>query len=116
MEVFNGDIGFVRAIDENAGGLELVMDGRFLFYEWAEAEELLHAWCISTHRSQGSEYPAVVMPLLTQHYMLLQRNLLYTAITRAQRLVVLPGSRRAIGMALRNDQVARRYSGLVPRI
>ncbi len=115
-EVFNRDIGFVRAIDENAGGLELVMDGRFLFYEWAEAEELLHAWCISTHRSQGSEYPAVVMPLLTQHYMLLQRNLLYTAITRAQRLVVLPGSRRAIGMALHNDQVARRYSGLVPRI
>lgn len=115
-DVFNGDIGFIRAIDENAGGFELVMDGRILFYEWAEAEELLHAWCISTHRSQGSEYPVVVMPLLTQHYMMLQRNLLYTAITRARRLVVLPGSRAAIGMALRNNQVAERHSGLVPRI
>ncbi|MCY4022239.1 MAG: ATP-dependent RecD-like DNA helicase [Anaerolineaceae bacterium] len=115
-EVFNGDIGFIHAIDENAGGFEVVMDGRFLFYEWVEAEELLQAWCISTHRSQGSEYPAVVMPLLTQHYMMLQRNLLYTAITRAQRLVVIPGSRAAIGMALRNNQVAERHSGLVPRI
>ena len=115
-EVFNGDIGFIHAIDENAGGLELVMDDRFLFYEWAEAEELLHAWCISTHRSQGSEYPVVVMPLLTQHYMMLQRNLLYTAITRARRLVVLLGTRAAIGMALRNNRVAERHSGLVPRI
>ena len=115
-EVFNGDIGFVRAIDDNAGGLEVLMDGRTLFYEWTEAAELLHAWCISTHRSQGSEYPAVVMPLLTQHYMMLQRNLLYTAITRAQRLVVIPGSRAAIGMATRNNQVAQRHSGLVPRI
>ena len=115
-DVFNGDIGFIHAIDENAGGFEVAMDGRFLFYEWVEAEELLQAWCISTHRSQGSEYPAVVMPLLTQHYMMLQRNLLYTAITRAQRLVVIPGSRAAIGMALRNNQVAERHSGLVPRI
>ena len=115
-EVFNGDIGFIHAVDETAGGFEIVMDDRFLFYEWVEAEELLHAWCISTHRSQGSEYPAVVMPLLTQHYMMLQRNLLYTAITRARRLVVLPGTRAAIGMALRNNQVAERHSGLVPRI
>ncbi len=115
-EVFNGDIGFIHAVDETAGGFEIVMDDRFLFYEWVEAEELLHAWCISTHRSQGSEYQAVVMPLLTQHYMMLQRNLLYTAITRARRLVVLPGTRAAIGMALRNNQVAERHSGLVPRI
>ena len=115
-EVFNGDIGFLRAIDETGGGFELVMDGRTLYYEWAEAEELLHAWCISTHRSQGSEYPVVVMPLLGQHYMMLQRNLLYTAITRARRLVVLLGARAAIATALRNNRVAERHSGLVARI
>jgi exodeoxyribonuclease V alpha subunit len=81
-----------------------------------ETEDLMHAYCISTHRSQGSEYPVVVMPLLTQHYMMLQRNLLYTAITRAKDKVVLVGSRRAIGMAVNNNAVAERFSGLVTRL
>jgi exodeoxyribonuclease V alpha subunit len=76
----------------------------------------MHAYCISTHRSQGSEYPVVVMPLLTQHYMMLQRNLLYTAVTRAKRIVVLVGSRRAVHIAVGNDKVARRYSGLHARL
>jgi exodeoxyribonuclease V alpha subunit len=76
----------------------------------------MHAYCISTHRSQGSEYPVVVMPLLTQHYMMLQRNLLYTAVTRAKQTVVLVGSRRAVHLAVKNNKVALRYTGLLPRL
>src|SRR5690606_13878024 len=75
-EVFNGDIGRIYSIDFEGGGFEVTMDERFISYEWHEVEDLMHAYCISTHRSQGSEYPVVVMPLLTQHYMMLQRNLL----------------------------------------
>jgi exodeoxyribonuclease V alpha subunit len=116
-EVFNGDIGRIQAIDFENGTFEVVIDGRFIDYEWSEAaEDLIHAYCISTHRSQGSEYPIVVMPVLTQHYMMLQRNLLYTAITRAKKTVVLVGSRKAIHMAVQNDRVAQRYSGLPQRL
>ncbi|MAS36989.1 MAG: ATP-dependent RecD-like DNA helicase [Anaerolineaceae bacterium] len=115
-DVFNGDIGRIHAIDFEGGGFEVVVDGRFLYYEWHEAEDLMHAYCISTHRSQGSEYPVVVMPLLTQHYMMLQRNLLYTAITRAKQMVVLVGTRRAVHMAVNNNKVADRFSGLVTRL
>jgi exodeoxyribonuclease V alpha subunit len=81
-----------------------------------ELDELVHAFAISVHKSQGSEFPAVVIPILTSHYMMLQRNLIYTAITRARRLVVLVGQPRAIAMAVRNDQVAARYSGLQQRL
>lgn len=117
LEVFNGDIGRITAIDFDDQLFEVVMDGRYVFYEWQQAQdELMHAYCISTHRSQGSEYPVVVMPLLTQHYMMLQRNLLYTAVTRAKRIVVLVGSRRAVHIAVCNDKVARRYSGLHARL
>jgi exodeoxyribonuclease V alpha subunit len=117
LEVFNGDIGRITAIDFDDQLFEVVMDGRYVFYEWQQAQdELMHAYCISTHRSQGSEYPVVVMPLLTQHYMMLQRNLLYTAVTRAKRIVVLVGSRRAVHIAVGNDKVARRYSGLHARL
>jgi exodeoxyribonuclease V alpha subunit len=117
LEVFNGDIGRITAIDFDDQMFEVVMDGRYVFYEWQQAQdELMHAYCISTHRSQGSEYPVVVMPLLTQHYMMLQRNLLYTAVTRAKKMVVLVGSRRAVHIAVGNDKVARRYSGLQARL
>jgi exodeoxyribonuclease V alpha subunit len=77
---------------------------------------LAHAFCVSVHKSQGSEYPAVVMPMLTQHYMMLQRNLLYTGITRAKKLCVLVGTRKAIAMAVKNATVAARYSGLEARL
>ncbi len=103
-------------IDFDENQLEIVLDGRYVYYDWTEAEELTHAYCISTHRSQGSEYPVVVMPLMTQHYMMLQRNLLYTAVTRARRLVVLVGQPRAIGIAVRNGKVAARYTGLAARL
>ncbi|MEA3338476.1 MAG: ATP-dependent RecD-like DNA helicase [Chloroflexota bacterium] len=115
-DVFNGDIGRVTGIDPVEQTLAVTIDGRPVIYDWGEADELAHAFCISTHKSQGSEYTAIVMPMLTQHYMMLQRNLLYTAITRAKRLVVLVGTRRAIGIAVRNDKVRKRHSGLSVRL
>ena len=85
-------------------------------YEWSELDELVLAYAISIHKSQGSEYPAVVIPLLSQHYVMLQRNLLYTAITRGKRIVVLVGSRRAIAMAVKNNRVRQRYTNLRDRL
>jgi exodeoxyribonuclease V alpha subunit len=81
-------------------------------YDWSEADQLVLAYAISVHKSQGSEFPAVVIPLVTQHYMMLQRNLLYTAVTRARQLCVLVGSRRAIAIAVGNDRVSHRYTAL----
>ena len=112
--VFNGEIGFIDSIGKNT--LQIVFDDRFIDYELSETEDLMHAYCISTHRSQGSEYPVVVMPILTQHYMMLQRNLLYTAITRAKQLVVLVGTRQAVWRAVSNNKVAERHSGLLQRL
>ncbi|MEL6524702.1 MAG: ATP-dependent RecD-like DNA helicase, partial [Chloroflexota bacterium] len=116
-DVFNGDIGFVRGIDDDENTISIWMDGRIVDYQYEDADEqLIHAYCISTHRSQGSEYPVVVMPVMTQHYMMLQRNLLYTAITRAKQMVVLVGTRKAIFVAVENNKVNERYSGLLPRL
>lgn len=115
-EVFNGDIGRVRGIDPVNEVLEVIIDGRIIEYDFQEAEQLTLAYCISTHRSQGSEYPIVVMPILTQHYIMLQRNLLYTAITRARRCVVLVGTRQAIAIAVNNNRVAERFTGLKRRL
>lgn len=111
-EVFNGDIGFLVKMDPLDHSLILDFDGRLVSYDWSEADQLTLAYAVSVHKSQGSEFPAVVIPLVTAHYMMLQRNLLYTAVTRARQLCVLVGSRKAIAMAVRNDQVNRRYSGL----
>jgi exodeoxyribonuclease V alpha subunit len=115
-DVYNGDIGRIDALDPQEQTLLVIFDGRQVEYGWDECDELTHAFCISTHKSQGSEYPVVVMPLLTQHHVMLQRNLLYTAITRARKLVVLVGSIRALTRAVENDQVAERYSGLRARL
>lgn len=115
-DVFNGDIGYVDSLDDDDNALEVVMDGRYIAYDYSEADDLMHAYCISTHRSQGSEYAAVVMPVATQHYIMLQRNLLYTAITRAKQLVVLVGTRRALWIAVKNNKVAQRHSGLLARL
>jgi exodeoxyribonuclease V alpha subunit len=81
-------------------------------YDWSEADQLVLAYAVSVHKSQGSEFPVIVIPLVTQHYLMLQRNLLYTAITRARKLCVLAGSRKAISLAVRNNQVAHRYTAL----
>jgi exodeoxyribonuclease V alpha subunit len=115
-EVYNGDIGRVTGIDPVGQTLTVTIDGRPVVYDWGEADELVHAFAVSVHKSQGSEYTAVVIPMLTQHYLMLQRNLLYTAITRAKRLVVLVGTRRAIGIAVHNDKVRERHSGLSVRL
>ena len=91
-------------------------DGRIVAYERNELDQLVHAYAVSVHKSQGSEYPAVVLPLVTQHYMMLERGLLYTAVTRGKRLVVIVGSRRALALAVKNTDARRRYTWLAERI
>lgn len=115
-EVFNGDIGRISAIDQEDMKLTIDFDSRPVYYDFTEASDLLHAYAISVHRAQGSEYPVVVMPIITQHYVMLQRNLFYTAITRAKEKVVLIGSLKAISIAVRSDKVAERFSLLKARL
>ena len=115
-EVFNGDIGVISAIDAARESLTVDYDGRIVNYDFAELDELALAYAISVHKSQGSEYPAVIVPLMTQHYALLQRNLLYTAATRGQQLVILIGMPRALEIALKNDRPAQRLSALADKI
>jgi exodeoxyribonuclease V alpha subunit len=115
-EVYNGDIGKITDVDTEGQTLTVSIDGQAVVYDWGEADELVHAFAVSVHKSQGSEYPAVVIPVLTQHFLLLQRNLFYTAITRAKRLVVLVGTRRAIAIAVKNSKVRERHSGLSVRL
>ncbi|HEX2686217.1 MAG TPA: ATP-dependent RecD-like DNA helicase [Kofleriaceae bacterium] len=114
--VFNGDIGVISAIDREEGVLRVEFDGRAVSYERAELDQLVHAYAVSIHKSQGSEYPAVVIPLVTQHYMMLQRSLLYTAVTRGKKLVVIVGSKRAVALAVRNADARRRYTWLAERV
>ena len=91
-------------------------EGRPITYEFSDLDELTLAYAMSVHKSQGSEYPVVVLPMLTQHYMMLQRNLLYTAITRAKKMVVIVGTRKAVAMAVRNDKITARWSALTERL
>lgn len=115
-DVFNGDLGQVQKIDMDSQEMFVDYDGRSVVYDFAELDELLPAYAMSVHKAQGSEYPVVVMPVLTQHYLMLQRNLLYTAITRARKLVVLVGSRKAMAIAVRNNDMQRRHSLLKERL
>ncbi len=115
-EVFNGDVGHISRIDLEAGEIWVEFEGRPVDYDLSDLDELTLAYAMSVHKSQGSEYPVVVLPLLTQHYMLLQRNLLYTAITRAKQMVVIVGTRRAMAMAVKNDKIAARWSALQVRL
>jgi len=110
--VYNGDIGRITAIDIIEQRLTVVIDGASVVYDFLEADELIHAFAVSVHKSQGSEYPCVIIPVVMQHYLMLQRNLLYTAVTRARRLAVLVGTRRAIQIAVRSNPVAKRYTAL----
>ncbi len=115
-EVFNGDIGIVTGVDRTEGKVWVRFDEQDVPYLLGELDELVLAYAISVHKSQGSEYPAVILPLVTQHYMMLQRNLLYTAITRARRLVVIVGSYKALAIAVKNEQIRNRYTGLRARL
>jgi exodeoxyribonuclease V alpha subunit len=115
-DVFNGDVGRVVAVDVGARSLKVAFDGRVVDYGREDLDKLVLAYATTVHKSQGSEYPAVVVPLLGEHYMLLQRNLLYTAVTRARQLLVLVASPRALRRALANDLVRRRYTALAQRL
>jgi len=111
-EVYNGDIGYVDDVDLEAGELIGSFDGRSVTYGFGELDTLVPAYAATIHKSEGSEYPAVVIPVLTQHYAMLQRNLLYTGVTRGKRLVVLVGQKKAIAIAMRNVSGRRRWSKL----
>jgi exodeoxyribonuclease V alpha subunit len=115
-DVFNGDLGFIAAIDMEEAELIIDFDGRSVVYPFGELDEVNPAFATTIHKSQGSEYPAVVVPILTQHYTMLARNLIYTGITRGKRLVVIVGQRKAIGMAVRNARGRRRWSKLRERL
>jgi len=115
-DVFNGDMGRVVAIEPAVGQVLVRIDDREVAYALAELDELVPAYAITVHKSQGCEYPAVVVPLLTQHYVMLQRNLLYTAVTRGKRLVVLVGSHKAVAIAVRNDKIHERHTHLRHRL
>ncbi len=114
--MFNGDLGRIVAIEFEDQMLAVDFDGRRIEYEFYELDELVHAFVLSVHKAQGSEYRAVVIPILPQHYMLLQRNLLYTAVTRAKELVLLVGTKKAIAIAVKNDKIAQRNSRLAQRL
>ncbi len=111
-EVYNGDIGYIDTVDPDAGELTTIFDGRTVTHGFGELDTLVLAYAATIHKSQGSEYPAVVIPLMTQHYSMLQRNLLYTGVTRGKRLVVLVGQKKAVAIAVRNIAGKQRYSKL----
>ena len=111
-DIYNGDLGIVSAIDVEEGELVADFDGRKVTYGFGELDELVLAYATTIHKSQGSEYPAVVIPLTTQHYPMLQRNLVYTGVTRGKRLVVLVGQRKALAIAVKGAQTRRRWSKL----
>ncbi|RPJ08995.1 MAG: ATP-dependent RecD-like DNA helicase, partial [Deltaproteobacteria bacterium] len=115
-DVFNGDIGWISRINREDRELIIDFDGKQINYDFSELDELVLAYAISVHKSQGSEYPAVVLPVMTQHYLLLQRNLIYTGITRAKKLVVLVGTKKALAIAIRNNKPQMRYTHLCKRL
>ena len=114
--VFNGELGSIREIDGKKKTLTIDFDIGRVEYDWADVDQILHAYAITVHKSQGSEFPVVIMPLLTQHYVMLQRNLVYTGMTRAQKLLIMIGTRRALGLALRNNTPMMRHTRLAERL
>ncbi|MGD8257136.1 MAG: ATP-dependent RecD-like DNA helicase [Desulfobacterales bacterium] len=115
-EIYNGDIGTICSIDKQDAKLMVEYYGRPVAYDFDELDEITIAYAISVHKSQGSEYPAVIVPIMTQHYALLQRNLLYTAMTRGKKIVIIIGTQKALGIALNNDKPRQRLSNLASRL
>ncbi|MGO8881210.1 MAG: ATP-dependent RecD-like DNA helicase [Desulfomonilaceae bacterium] len=115
-DVFNGDIGRISKIDLENHEVTILFDGKAVTYDYPDMDEIVLAYAVSVHKSQGSEYPCVVIPLLTQHYVLLQRNLLYTAVTRGKKLVIVVGSKKAMAIAVKNDKQQNRFTFLRERL
>lgn len=115
-DVFNGDIGRIKSIDSEDQKMIVSFDGRHIEYDFHELDDIILSYAVSVHKSQGSEYPAVVMPVHTQHYMLLQRNLIYTALTRGRRIAVMVGTKKALAIAINNNRTQKRYTYLQSRL
>ena len=115
-EVFNGDIGRIARVDPELREVDISFDGRNVTYDFTDLDEIVLAYAVSVHKSQGSEYPAIIIPLLTQHYMLLQRNLIYTAVTRGRKLVIVIGTKKALAIGVKNDKTRKRYTFLEQRL
>ena len=115
-EVFNGDIGVITSVDEEERELHVSFDGRDILYDVTELDELTLAYATTIHKSQGSEYPIVVMPVLMTHYVMLQRNLVYTGVTRAKKILVIVGTKKALNMAVRTVKVTERNTMLKQRL
>jgi len=115
-DVFNGDIGRIKRINTEEQYVTIIFDDRHIDYEYSELDEIVLAYAVSVHKSQGSEYPAVIIPIHTQHYILLQRNLIYTAVTRGQRLVIMVGTRKALAIGINNDKTQKRFTYLRYRL
>jgi exodeoxyribonuclease V alpha subunit len=111
-DVFNGDLGFVTGVDQDAQEITIDFEGKAVSYDFGELDEVVAAYATTIHKAQGSEYPAVVIPLSTQHYLMLRRNLLYTGITRARKLGVLVGQPKALAIAVKDSRTQRRWSKL----
>ena len=111
-EVYNGDIGMITAVDPDEGEVAIDFDGRTVSFDFGELDTVVPAYAATIHKAQGSEYPAVVIPIMTQHYAMLQRNLLYTGVTRGKKLVVLVGQKKAVAIAVKNVSGRRRWSKL----
>jgi len=115
-DVYNGDIGRISRIEPEEREVAVRFDGRHVAYDFHDLDELVLAYAITVHKSQGSEYPAVIIPVHTAHYVMLQRNLLYTALTRGKALVILVGAKKAIAIAVKNQKIRRRFTGLARRL
>ncbi len=110
--VFNGDIGFIVGTNNETKVMYVSFEGKMVEYKFEELDEITLAYAVTVHKSQGSEFPCIIMPLTTSHYMMLQRNLLYTAITRATKLLILIGTKRALAMGVNNNKVRNRFTSL----